>query len=267
MVQLVPQTVTSSRVRHAFKQPVPTAGCNTPSNVNGSSGNWSGIELQQTAASFGWVAGTWKVPSVTGESGQTSFSSTWVGIDGDGTADLVQTGTEQDASATDAAQVFTFRVWTEFLPQQPTESIVANATISPGDEIFAELSIANAGGSPDLSGFFGYFVIMNLTQGWTSQVYTQRGTTTVGGSEAEWIVERPTLGSSLTDLANYSTAQIYNATARRPNSPRHQGYVNCCDNTGSPSFLNMTMMNGTTNLSTVSVANGAAMNFTWQAFH
>src|SRR5260370_31119446 len=66
---------------------------------------------------------------------------------------------------------------------------------------------------------------MNLTTGGYTFVNTPRAPTSVSGREAVWIMERPTVGGSLPDLANYGSAVMYNASGRRENSPRHQGYV------------------------------------------
>lgn len=43
------------------------------------------------------------------------------------------------------------------------------------------------------------------------------GQTNVGGSEAEWIMERPTVGGSLPDLADYSYSYMYDAYAEKTN--------------------------------------------------
>ena len=77
-----------------------------PSN----SKNWSGFELDRSfmfvgprpggvrfSAAYDWVAGEWNVPSVTAEPGGSDFSALWVGLDGDGLADLVQAGTDTGA--------------------------------------------------------------------------------------------------------------------------------------------------------------------------
>src|SRR6202171_2354850 len=190
--------------------------------------NWSGFErLRSLKVSpiisggvtltepYDWVTGTWHVPFVTGEPGTKTYSALWVGLDGDGTTDLVQAGTEQDATNINLG----------FLPQQPTEQIISNFTINPGDEIFTEVSVGGADGSLSLTGPFGRFLIMNLTTGGYTFVNTPRAPTTVSGREAVWIMERPTVGGSLPDLANYGSAVMYNASARRVNSARHQGYV------------------------------------------
>ena len=95
----------------------------------------------------------------------------------------------------------------------------------------------------------------------------------IGGSEAEWIIERPTLcdnqgNCSLADLANFGNVAVFttNILARRSNSPRHQGYSGCC---GPGSFLINMTSDGTatgTTLDTVNLNSGTT-NFIWSAFH
>ncbi len=236
-----------------------------PSNSPEGSNIWSGDELQETAGAYDWVTGAWNVVSVTGEANTNTDSSTWIGIDGDGTTDLVQAGTEQEAFGTGGTLVTTYRAWTQFLPQEATESIISNFTVNPGDQIFVEVSMGSAGGSLSLSGPFGVFLVSDLTTSTSTYIYTPIGSTTVGGSEAEWIMERPTFGTTPADLADYSSGSIYWAYARRPNSARHQGYVNCC--LGSTS-VNITMSNSATGntLSTAATPDAGTTNFTWKAF-
>ena len=214
------------------------------------SGNWSGFELRGATGAYDWVTGMWNVPSVTGETNTHTYSAFWIGLDGDGVSDLVQTGTEQENYNFDFFFSVSFSVyyaWTEFLPQQPTEQQIANFPINPGDEIFSEVWIGNAGSSPTLSGAFGVLLLENLTTSESTTVYTPVGSTVVGGSEAVWIMERPSLGTALTDLADYSSARMFNAYARKANSTRHRGYVPY----QGANNLQITMINGPSTLSTV----------------
>jgi hypothetical protein len=209
----------------------------------------------------------WNVPSVSGEANTHTYSTMWIGLDGDGTSDLVQTGTEQENIEIDFWFVritfSTYYPWTEFLPQQPTEQQLTNFPVNPGDEIFAEVWIGNAGSGPTLSGVFGVLAFENLTTSESTWVYTPVGTTVVGGSEAEWIMERPTVGGSLPDLADYGSTRIFNAWARRANSPRHRGYVPYSDSHN----VQITMINGADTLSTVTAIDTTSMRFDWRAFH
>ncbi len=241
------------------------------------SSNWSGFELDRNlrftpqgvglTEPYDWVTGTWHVPSVISERNQRTYSAFWVGLDGDGTTDLVQAGTEQDSLNIDVLflniTLSSYYAWTEFLPQQPTEQVITNFVVNPGDEILTDVWLGNAGSGPTLSGAFGFFLIMNLSTGVTASYSTPVGSTKVGGGEAVWIMERPTLsGNVLPDLADYSSAVMYNAMARKANSPRHQGYV------GYQGARNkqITMFNGADTLSTVSPIDAYSMRFNWQAF-
>ena len=57
---------------------------------NSTSTNWSGYANTSTTTQFTDVKGTWTQPSATCSSGQTAYSSFWVGIDGDTTNTVEQ---------------------------------------------------------------------------------------------------------------------------------------------------------------------------------
>src|SRR5574337_1127022 len=64
---------------------------------NSTSINWSGYA--NTGTTFKVVKGSWTQPSVTCGASETSYSSFWVGIDGDTTNTVEQTGTDSDCSS------------------------------------------------------------------------------------------------------------------------------------------------------------------------
>ena len=244
------------------------------------SSNWCGFELLRSpvlsptigggitlSEPYDWVTGTWHVPFVTGEPGIKTYSALWVGLDGDGTTDLVQAGTEQEATNVNLGFIqltlTNYYAWTEFLPQQPTEQVITNFTINPGDEILTDVWVGTGDNEPSLSGAYGRFFIMNLSTGGFASLSTPRAPTSVSGREAVWIMERPTVGGSLPDLANYGSAVMYNASARKVNSPRYKGYV---------PYLGVrnkqeTMVNGADTLSTVTAIDSSSMRFDWKAFN
>ena len=210
------------------------------------------------------MAGEWNVPVVTGEPNNQTFSSFWVGLDGDGVTDLVQAGTEQDS----ANYIFPFvnimvsiyYAWTEFLPQQATEHVISGLAINPGDLIFTQVWMGNGGSLPTLSGAFGIFLIMNLSSGFSiSPIHTPVGGTRVSGAEAVWIMERPTVAGSLPDLANYGSATMSSAAARKANAGfiAYQGARN----------KQISMVNGTDIRSTVTPIDAYSMRFDWQRFN
>jgi Peptidase A4 family len=278
--RIEPQLVSRPDIGRGLARPVPareagpTEGATTTQT---SFTNWSGFELNGAPGAYDWVSGMWNVPSVTGESNTHTYSLLWVGLDGDGVTnpgitDLVQAGTGQENIEINFLgfnfSFSSYYAWTEFLPQQPTLQQIANFAINPGDEIFVEVFIGNAGCGPDLTGFFGQFWLENLTTSQSTIVYTPRGSTTVVGREAVWIMERTELiaangTTSFPDLADYGSATMLNAWARRSNSPRHQGYVSYQGDTN----VQITMVNGSDTLSTVAPIDAVSMRFSWQAFH
>jgi hypothetical protein len=81
-----PRTVTRPDISH---------GRTNIEDAPESSRNWSGFELRGAAGTYDWVTGMWHVPSVTAEADTHTYSTMWIGLDGDNTTDLVQDGTEQ----------------------------------------------------------------------------------------------------------------------------------------------------------------------------
>jgi hypothetical protein len=255
--------------------------------------NWCGFELLRALKFTGgptvgggglgfdqpydWVHGRWHVPQVVGEFNRQTYSSLWVGLDGDGTTDLVQAGTESDSIryGNDFVQITlsTFYAWTEFLPQQPTSLQVTNFPVNPGDDMLVEVWIGNAGSGPTLAGAFGVFLLMNLTTGISTRVYTPVAGTRVGGGEAVWIIERPTLNipasgifgpsTQLPDLANFGSAVMSEAYARKANSPRGQGYVSYFGTRTRQ--VSMVGKSGDT-LSTVTPIDAYSMRYDWKSF-
>src|SRR5438552_3884595 len=103
--------------------------------------------------------------------------------------------------------------------------------------------------SPNLNGAYCIFHIQNLSNAQYTTVYTPRGSTAIDGSEAEWVMERPTVNGSLPYLANYGTVNMYSAYARRADGAK--GYVPYQGDTNAQ----ITMMNGSHILSTVTPLN------------
>jgi hypothetical protein len=203
---------------------------------------------------------------VTSDANTKTCSALWVGLDGDGTTDLLQAGTEQQATRINLGVIqFTltnYYAWTGFLPQQPAEQVISNFSINPGDEIFTEVWVGTGDNGPSPSGASGRFFILNLSTGGLASLSTPRAPTSAGGREAVWIMERPAVGGSLRDLANYGSAVMYNASARKANSPRYQGYVPYLGGNNRQA----TMVNGDDTLSTVSAVDSTSMRFDWKAF-
>jgi hypothetical protein len=118
----------------------------TASNFETSS-NWSGFELRGSNGAYDLVEGEWYVPTVYYETNAHTYSAYWIGLDGDGTSDLWQAGTEQEIQDIYILGLhfdFTnYYAWTEFLPPQGTEQVLPNFSVAPGDLMFTEVWVGN----------------------------------------------------------------------------------------------------------------------------
>ncbi len=181
-------------------------------NTNQST-NWFGYNqgtLEQGDKLFNSISGQWTVPAATQHTaGQAEASSDWIGIGG-GCVDagctvtdstLIQTGTEQDVSATGQAS---YSAWWELVPV-PSLTI-SSLTVSPGDRMSA--SIAEVVADLDL----WKITITDLTK---HETYTTTVPYTSTHLSAEWIEETPLeLGTSpgLASLPNLSNPDFDLAT-------------------------------------------------------
>jgi hypothetical protein len=165
------------------------------------SGNWSGYAA--TGASFSGVSGSWTVPVANCASGATTYSSQWVGIDGDGDGTVEQDGTESDCSA----GVPTYYAWWEMYGDNTVNSGNANELlpaaypVSPGDTITAMVNLTNQ----------GWVLTIDDAGRWTYQ----NGPFYLPTPQlsAEWVVERPELNGYLTSLTDFGSTSFSNASA------------------------------------------------------
>ena len=196
------------------------------------SSNWSGFVLENPGVTYDLVAGEWYVPAVSPEANAHVYSNLWIGLDGwgaDSTGywDLWQAGTDSDVQEIFGFRFTTYDAWTFFL-QPGVGGVLSNFTVEPGDEIFSEVWVADAGSSPSLSGLFAIALLEDLTRSETTLVYQCRGSvrngectdidqTKILGLSADWILERPKVNGKLPDLANYQFAQMSDAVAEQSN--------------------------------------------------
>jgi hypothetical protein len=186
----------------------------TTSNATQSS-NWVGYDqgsLEQGGKLFNSVAAQWTVPAATPHAaGQAASSSDWIGIGG-GCVDagcsvtdqtLIQTGTEQDVSATGAVS---YSAWWEAIPAPSVP--IASVTVKAGDRMYA--SVAEAVPNANV----WTITLKDLTNGQsftTTVPYASTHTT------AEWIEENPlilgTSGTGFSTLPNLTSSNFDMAAA------------------------------------------------------
>ncbi|PYH97494.1 hypothetical protein BO71DRAFT_416962 [Aspergillus ellipticus CBS 707.79] len=175
------------------------------SNVTYSS-NWAGAVREQPPPNgqYTAVTATFQVPAPTAQAAQpsgTQAGSAWVGIDGDtySTA-ILQTGIdfylENGQTYNDA--------WFEWYPDYAYDFDI---TINTGDTIVAKVEA--------LSSSVGVATIENLSTGKkaTQTVSAPAATATLGGQNADWIVEDFQSGDQLVSLANFNEVTFWGAQA------------------------------------------------------
>lgn len=168
--------------------------------------NWAGVVREQPPASATYtaVSATFTVPSpmATDDSGNMQAASAWVGIDGDTyTNAILQTGI--DAYVQDGQQ--SFDAWYEWYPDS---AVNFDIDLSEGDVIVAMVESS----SPSK----GMAMIENQTTGKkvTKSLNAPSSSATLGGQNAEWIVEDFNSGSDMVPLANFGDINFTGAQAK-----------------------------------------------------
>lgn len=173
-----------------------------PANaVATNSSNWSGYADYDNASlpfAKSYVYAYWIVPvaqhAFNTSGGGWDFSSQWVGIDGFGSSDVLQGGTEADAYASGSSTGAYYAVWIEWYPN--SESRISNFLVAPGDEMFVQVW--------NTSPTVGVAYLLNISsQQVVAITFDAPSGTRLVGNSAEWVVERPGIGGSLARLTNY----------------------------------------------------------------
>jgi Peptidase A4 family len=156
------------------------------------SSNWSGysaINGRYTSVSASWTQPTASCTSTT------TYSSFWVGLDGDGSSTVEQTGTSADCSGGSPR----YYAWSEMYPKFPVTLSVA---VRPGDSISASVTT-------DGNGRFT-LMLTNKTNGQSST--TSQKLPRARLASAEVIAEAPSSSGGVLPLTNFGTANFSAAT-------------------------------------------------------
>lgn len=277
------------QVSHEFEEVVPRL-VKLPEHfhgpmANGAAGstNWSGQVITRPGAKFDLVTGRWVVPradnspvAAPSPSSQcfaagTYFSSMWIGLDGGNVAgarstDVVQDGTEQDVNVTVGrcaiiAAIGSYYPWIEWYPN--VAQGVSNLSVSPGHQISSQVWMGTSSSTLNQTGPFAWFIISNNTTGRFVKVsLSAPGGTTFKGDSAEWVVERPQVGSTLTTLANYGSANMADAKALDGSDGNSVWHLM----SDVDPLTSLNMVNGSKLLSSSSVTSSTSASFTWVNF-
>ena len=169
--------------------PIPGSGSN---QLNSTSTNWSGYAA--TGRPFTSVTASWTEPAVTCGADPNSYSAFWVGLDGDGTSTVEQTGTDSDCRGTAPK----YYAWYEMYPAFPVN---LTGSVTPGDKMTATVT---------KSGTSFTMTIADSTKGWTKSI-TKSSAKAKGGS-AEVITEAPSSGTGVLPLADFGNVAYTSAT-------------------------------------------------------
>ncbi|MDH6575924.1 G1 family glutamic endopeptidase [Kitasatospora sp. MAP5-34] len=200
--------------------------------MHGTSSNWSGYAA--TGAKFTAVSASWIQPTVICTSTD-RWSSFWVGLDGDGSRSVEQTGSEADCSSGSPV----YYSWYEMYPAYP---VSYREPVRAGDHFTASVT-TNGSGSFTLK-------LSDITQGWTHSVSrTLRGAKL---ASAEVIAEAPSDFLGPLPLADFDTVSFTDATA----NGRPIGHF-------SPENITM-LSHGTTLATTSALTGGNAFSVTWK---
>ena len=176
-----------------------TAGGSTPNLRHGwmhrisnsTSTNWSGYAV--TGGRYTTVSASWTQPKATCSG--TSYSSFWVGLDGDTSNTVEQTGTDADCSSATPQ----YYAWYEMYPKFPVNY---SNTVKPGDHMSASVT-TNGSGSFTLT-------ISDSTQGWSNTKSARLKSAKL--ASAEVIAEAPSSSGGVLPLANFGTVSFTSAT-------------------------------------------------------
>jgi hypothetical protein len=177
-----------------------TAGGSTPNLRHGwmhrisnsTSSNWSGYAV--TGSRFTNVSASWTQP--TAKCSGTAYSSFWVGLDGDTSNTVEQTGTDADCSGSTPQ----YYAWYEMYPKYPVN---LRGTVRPGDHLTATVATNGSGGFT--------LTITDSTQGWTNTTNARLKSAKL--ASAEVIAEAPSSSGGVLPLANFGTVSFTGAKA------------------------------------------------------
>jgi len=178
-----------------------------PAATSATSTNWSGsVVFASAGTTCSWIEGEWTVPDPCDPmGGEASYhSAAWIGLDGDGSNNVLQAGTE--SSLIDGSR--SVYAWWEWYPDH--EIAVSNFPVAAGDLIFC-LICADSSATASIY----------LTNDTTGQQVAFNVTAPDGvwleGNCAEWIVEAPSVGGNATTLPDYGVVYFDDALAGERN--------------------------------------------------
>jgi hypothetical protein len=199
---------------------------------NSTSSNWSGYAV--TGGRYTSVSASWVQPAVNCSVTPTGWSSFWVGLDGDTTSTVEQTGTEADCSSGTPV----YSAWYEMYPKFPKNY---SDTVRPGDSFTASVTTDGNG---------NFSLTIRSSRGWSHTTSARLKSAKLGSAEV--IAEAPSSSGGVLPLADFGTVSFTGATANGTSF-------------GSLSGLDrINMVSGSTTKASTSAISGGNFSVTWK---
>jgi hypothetical protein len=194
--------------------------------------NWSGYAV--TGSRYTTVSASWTQPTATCSG--TAYSSFWVGLDGDTSGTVEQTGTDADCSGSTPQ----YYAWYEMYPKFPTN---LRNPVAPGDKMSATVSTDGRGNFT--------LLISDATQGWSNTQKAKLRSAKL--ASAEVIAEAPSSSGGVLPLANFGTVGFSGATANGATLT-----------SSTPGIDPITMQSGTTVKAQPSTISNGSFSVAWK---
>jgi hypothetical protein len=252
--RIVPQ-LRATRIANGPAQIVSRSARQNNGPSGAKSNNWSGYTVSDSANVFAtnkaYVYGSFVVPVAQQAYGTCSstwrYSSSWVGIDGWGSSDVLQAGIEADAQCAGGTTTAFYSAWYEWYPNNETQ--IQNFPIHPGDLIYVYVW--------NTSRTKGHYYLADVTANTsTSLAFSAPSGTTLTGNSVEWIVERPGENGTLSQLANYTSVPWYYCHALVPG---HAAYSPSAPQDGTS--WSLTMQDAKKNISYADTSPDGALSY------
>ena len=248
---IVPQFIENVGKTHGHARKSKLKGGSKSGGIaNATSGNWSGaVQFAQNNTAFSWVAGQWTVPNPHTSNNGSYYASEWVGIDGWGSNDVCQAGTETEVSKILWFSNTNVYTWWEWFPSN--EVAITNLPVSAGDVMYCLICLTSTTTATI------YFTNQSTGDMTRFDITAPSGTTLVGNS-AEWIVERPSINNTPTSLSDFGVVYFDECLAFC-----HGTGGRFVDNLNSATPITMTGAGGAA-LSTPVIENSSVLKLTWR---
>jgi len=155
--------------------------------------NWSGYDV--TGGTYTRVSASWTQPAVNCSVTPTGWSSFWVGLDGDTSNTVEQTGTEADCSNGRAV----YSGWYEMYPKFP---VTYSNPVAAGDHFTASVSTDGRGSFT--------LTLSDTSKGWTQTAVSRLKHAKL--ASAEVIAEAPSSSGGVLPLADFGSVGFSAAT-------------------------------------------------------